>query len=84
MEYYLAHHWPLVEKLWGPQGLISWTVLEGDKDADYHAQALIVWKSLEAFENLKEVEPVMDDVKKFTEGAPKRWIGTVVGRSGGT
>ncbi len=82
-EYYLTQHGPLIEKLWGSQGLISVTVVEGDKDADYHVQAITVWKSLEAFENLKQVEPVLDDVKNFTDGAAKRLVGTVIGQIGG-
>lgn len=81
MDYYLDHHWPLVEKLWGPQGLLSWSVTTGDKDSDYHVQAVVFWESLEVVQNLTSVEEVMGDVKNFTNATPMRWVGSVVGQS---
>lgn len=83
LEYYLSHHWPLVEKVWGPQGLVNWSVTTGDKDSDYHVQAVIFWESMEAVEKLTGVEEIMGDVPKFTDVMPTKWLGTVVGRSVG-
>lgn len=80
MEYYLNTHMPLVEKLWGPQGLRGWTVTTGDKDAEYHVQVTLVWENIEAFENVKKVEVVAGDVKNFTDVPPARWVGIVVGQ----
>ena len=81
MEYYLNTHWPLVEKLWGPQGLLSWSVTTGGEEADYHVQAVVFWESLDVVKNLTSVEEVMDDVRNFTDATPTRWVGTVVGQS---
>jgi len=80
MEYYNSKHMPLIEKLWGPQGLLSWTVTTGDKGADYHVQATLVWESIEAFENLKKVEEVIGDMKNFTEVGASRTVGILVGQ----
>ena len=80
LDYYLTNHWPLVEKLWGPQGLLNWTVTTGGKDTGYSVQATLVWESLEAFENLQKVDEVMGDIPNFSDNAPTQWIGKVVGR----
>lgn len=76
MSYYLTSHMPLVEKLWGPQGLISMTVTTGTDDADYLVQATLVWESMDAWEKSEKVE-VMEDVSRFTGVMPKRWVGSV-------
>ncbi|KAH7357148.1 hypothetical protein BKA65DRAFT_496269 [Rhexocercosporidium sp. MPI-PUGE-AT-0058] len=81
MDYYLNRHWPLVEELWGPQGLLSWSVATGDKDTNYHVQAIVFWESLGVIENLTNVDEVMGDVKNFTDATPKKWVGAVVGGS---
>ena len=80
MEYYVNKHIPLIEKLWGPQGVVSWIVATGDKDAGYHVQATLVWESIEAFENLTKVEEVVGDGKNFTDVAPTRTVGFLVGQ----
>ncbi len=80
MEYYFNTHLPLVEKLWGHQGLRSWAVTTGYKDTEYHVQATLVWESIEAFNNVETSEEVMEDIKNFTDVPPYRWVGTVVGQ----
>ncbi|KAJ5191847.1 uncharacterized protein N7498_010832 [Penicillium cinerascens] len=78
MEYYLNNHIPLVKKRWGPQGLQSCTVIAGAKDTGYHVQAMMIWKNLASFENVKGAEEVREDIKNFTDVAPYRWVGSVV------
>lgn len=80
MNYYLTKHWPLVEQVWGPYGLISWTVTTATKDTEYAVQATMIFRSLEAWKGIgrKDLDEIMDDIPNFTESKPKQWIGTVV------
>ena len=50
MTYYLETHMPLVQKLWGPHGLKSWTINVLQPDAENHVQAYLVFESLQACE----------------------------------
>lgn len=77
MDYYLNSHVPKVEKLWGPQGLQSCTVITGEKDSGYHVQTSMVWKNMVSFKNAEDVDAVREDIKNFTEVAPYRWVGLV-------
>lgn len=78
LDYYLNHHLPLVEKLWGPEGLLSWTASKGVEGADFYLQVTLVWESIEAYENSTKPE-IMGDIKNYTEAQPAVFVGTVVG-----
>ncbi|KAF3400146.1 hypothetical protein F1880_008454 [Penicillium rolfsii] len=77
MDYYMKTHIPLVEKRWGPEGLLSWVVFAGVEDADYHVQAVLTWESLEAY-NARTGEEIANDINNFTNVLPYRWIGEVI------
>ncbi|KAF3400162.1 hypothetical protein F1880_008473 [Penicillium rolfsii] len=77
MSYYLKTHIPLVKKQWGPEGLQSWSVYAGREGADYHAQAVLIWKSLEAYNN-RTAEEIAADIRNFTDVPPYRWVGKVI------
>ncbi|KAK9425306.1 putative ethyl tert-butyl ether degradation protein [Seiridium unicorne] len=84
MDYYLSHHMPLVMKYWKPYGMRGWTVVELDKYSGYYVQAIVDFESLEGFDKAMSAEcngEVMDDIKKFTNESPVRWIGMVHGIS---
>ncbi|RYP43581.1 hypothetical protein DL770_011576 [Monosporascus sp. CRB-9-2] len=78
MEYYIKTHMPLVEKIWGPVGLKSWTVGTLDPESGFHVQAFLVWDSLEAFEKAPTDE-IFGDVKNFTNTSPVMWVGRLNG-----
>lgn len=82
LEYYLNTHMPLVDKHWGPHGMLNWTVTKGEEGTDYFVQVTIFWESLEAFEKVKSSEKVMGDVKNFSNVTPSVRVGVVVGQGG--
>ncbi|KAI0514957.1 hypothetical protein F5B22DRAFT_609164 [Xylaria bambusicola] len=83
MEYYLAHHMPLVQKLWAPFGLKSWKVAKYDSEgAPYVVQAWLEWESKE-HSNMgvtsDDGKIVFADVEKFSDKAPIMLTGEQVG-----
>ncbi|RYP60304.1 hypothetical protein DL769_008177 [Monosporascus sp. CRB-8-3] len=80
MKYYLETHMPLVQKVWGPLGLKSWTVGTVNPDSGFHVQAFLVWDSLEAFENAP-TKDIFGDIKNFTNVTPVKWVGQLYGHS---
>jgi len=80
LDYYINSHMPLIEKYWGPRGLLSWTVTKGEEGADYFVQVTTFWESLEEFEKVKAAEEVMGDVKNFSDVKPFAKVGLIVGQ----
>ncbi|RYP00275.1 hypothetical protein DL766_008729 [Monosporascus sp. MC13-8B] len=80
MEYYIKTHMPLVQKIWGPLGLKSWTVSTVNPESGFHVQAFLVWDSLEAFEKAP-IDEIFADVKNFTNVTPVKWVGQLHGHS---
>ena len=57
LPYYLSQHFPLVEKKWGPYGLLDWKVVHftpgpDGKEAPYQYGAILNWKVKDSFEAL--------------------------------
>lgn len=73
---------PLVQKLWGPEGLKSWTVLKFGPDAPYSVQATLHWASMKDFQTAaqgKHTAEIMGDVKNFSNKEPTLIPGEIVG-----
>lgn len=79
LSHYMNTHIPLVTKSWSSQGLRSWSVIVGDKNASFHVQTTLFWDSLEAFEKADKTA-VMDDVKNFSEVQASAQFGSVAGQ----
>ena len=80
MTYYLESHMPLVQKLWGPLGLKSWTVNVLQPDNENHVQAYLVWESLQAWEAAgagPTQKEIFGDIPNFTSTSPTAWVGQV-------
>ncbi|KAI9151531.1 hypothetical protein HJFPF1_08735 [Paramyrothecium foliicola] len=75
LDYYLATHMPLVQELWGPQGLKSWEVTQ-HSDGEYQITAVLRWDSLESFDKAGKDE-IFADIPNFTEAKPLLLKGTV-------
>jgi uncharacterized protein (TIGR02118 family) len=83
LAYYKATHMPLVQKLWGPHGLLSWSVTElaPGSPAPYSILGTLVWKDAEAYRRGSEspaTKEIMDDVKNFSSDMPLFAFGDVV------
>jgi uncharacterized protein (TIGR02118 family) len=78
VDYYFSHHLPLVQKIWGPEGLLSWTASKGVEGADFFLQVTLVWESIAAYENSTKPE-IMGDITNYTDAEPKVFVGTVAG-----
>lgn len=79
MDYYLQKHMPLVQKLWGPLGLKSWSVATLGEDSGYYVQAFLIFESHEAFAKVPTAE-IFGDVKNFTSTSPSKWVGSLEGQ----
>ena len=80
MTYYLESHMPLVQKLWGPFGLKSWTINVLQPEAGNHVQAYLVFESLQAWEAASASpaqKEIFGDIPKFTSTSPAAWVGEV-------
>jgi len=67
---YSIHH---AGRKWGPLGLLSWEVLQFDEGQQYQVQAILRWKSTEAFEAASAspvTQEVIADVANFTTAKP--------------
>ncbi|KAK0391210.1 hypothetical protein NLU13_0711 [Sarocladium strictum] len=81
MDYYLNTHMPLVEKHWGDKGLISWSIIVGEKGEDFHVMAHLTWDKVESFANAPHIAEVMGDIPNFTNTTPAKRVGSVVASS---
>jgi len=87
MQYYLSHHWPLVNEKWGPHGLLNWNVIQlspnpGGSDLPYKVEATLIWRDKESFTTLMAMDEwkiVFDDVPNFCNEMPMMLTGDVVG-----
>ena len=88
LDYYLAEHMPLVARLYGDFGLISWEVEKGTSmsakiAADYLLACNLCFDSMQnaklALKN--EGGKVMKDVENFTDIVPVISFGEVIGAS---
>ncbi|KAI0186623.1 hypothetical protein EV127DRAFT_438127 [Xylaria flabelliformis] len=83
MDYYLASHMPLVQKLWGPYGLKSWKVVHyTSPDAPYAVQAWLEWESKEAADKgfpSSDGATIFADVSKFSDKPATAITGELVG-----
>ncbi|KEZ45516.1 hypothetical protein SAPIO_CDS1840 [Scedosporium apiospermum] len=73
IDYYVTKHFAIVEEKWGPLGLLSWEVLQFDEGQQYQVQAILRWKSTEAFEAASAnpvTQEVIADVANFTTAKP--------------
>lgn len=89
MNYYLTHHWPLVNKHWKSLGMQNWKVVEFKPGPDgskppYSVAAVITWADYEGVKKALDGEPgriVMGDIKNFSNKEPLFWWGDIVGGS---
>lgn len=81
-DHYYKVHMPLVQEVWGPHGLKSWTVTEhSDKDEPYFLQCRLDWDSVEDFKKASTAEgseKVFADIQNFTDITPKVLKGEIV------
>jgi uncharacterized protein (TIGR02118 family) len=71
MDHYLKTHMPLVEKHWGPAGLLGWELVQvddkGDDAVQYQIITYLAWKDQKSFEEASKLEAtkmIMDDAAK--------------------
>ncbi|KAI0459082.1 hypothetical protein F5B21DRAFT_457116 [Xylaria acuta] len=83
MDYYLATHMPLVQKMWAPYGLKSWKVAHyTNPDAPYVVHAWLEWESKEHADKGTASSggaTVFADVSKFSDKSPIPMTGEQVG-----
>ncbi|KAH9879406.1 hypothetical protein J1614_002846 [Plenodomus biglobosus] len=82
-DYYVSTHIPLVEKIWKPLGLKSWTVGELNPDGPYSYSVVMEFESLEAFGKATQdpgTKAVMEDVANFSSEQPMLLHGGVIAR----
>lgn len=81
-DHYYRVHLPLVQRVWGPKGLKSWTVTEHkDEGEPYFLQCKMDWDSVEDFKKASVAEDsaeVFADVTNFTDIDLKILKGEVV------
>lgn len=78
-DYYINTHMPLVQKLWGPLGLKSWTV-SVPAEGPHVMTAALRWESHEAFETAAKgdtASQIFGDVPNFTDIKPELLKATV-------
>jgi uncharacterized protein (TIGR02118 family) len=89
MPYYLSKHMPLIDKVWGPHGMIRWNITEfPEKDPlngeplPYRVQTTVYWKSIDDFKAAMadpNSQVTGKDVQKFSNVWPVIWVGGVAG-----
>lgn len=85
INYYITHHMPLMEKLWGHLGVKSWSVTTFTPGPDGSAPAFVfgsnvIWSSTEAIKTAfadKSMQQIMEDVPKFSNKQPTFLFGDV-------
>ncbi|WP_165361350.1 EthD family reductase [Lichenibacterium ramalinae] len=85
MDYYLAHHMPMVMQRFGAHGMTGWRVVrfEGKPEQTPHGvMATLDFGSTEGIAAALAAEggPVLADVPNFTDLRPTLMTGEVVGR----
>ena len=77
LDYYMAHHIPLVRRLWSSMGLSDIQVLRGTDGPDgtpptYTAVALLTFSSMDAFGAAAEAhgKEIFADIPHFTDAKP--------------
>jgi hypothetical protein len=78
LDYYFNNHLPSVDRVWGPSGLLRWTVARGEKDGAYFLSTALVWKNMDAYKNANGVDEIMGDITNFTKSEYSVSIGTIV------
>ena len=85
-DYYMAHHMPLVRRLWDPMGLRAAQVMRGMPAPDGAAPAYIVttlltFDDMDAFKAAagQHGAEVFADIPKFTAGSPALLFNETVG-----
>jgi hypothetical protein len=82
LAYYLSHHIPLCLKYWKSHGVIDMRVVEANPDEIYAYVVTNSWSDEEGWENAKnqkeEMDEIMGDVEKFTNGDPIFVVGKVI------
>lgn len=84
MEYYVSTHMPLIEKVWGPYGMQSWSIITfpdpcpiSGETPSYRVQTTCYFDTVEnvktAFE--KGTAETLPDVVNFSNLYPVVWIG---------
>jgi uncharacterized protein (TIGR02118 family) len=84
MDYYLSTHMPLIERVWGPYGLKSWSInrfsdpcpVSGGKPP-YLVQTTCYFDSIDDFKKALEKggEKTVPDVANFSNVFPVIWVG---------
>lgn len=81
-EYYYKVHLPLVQDVWGPMGLTTWTVTEHKDPAEpYFLQCSTTWHSVSDFQKAVASPAsgkLFADVPNYTDAAPVTLKGDVV------
>jgi hypothetical protein len=82
-DYYLVHHIPLAERLWGPYGMTFHSITPLEESSGYHLVCVMSWTSKAAYEKAsgnEDAEEVMADVRsgRITDGTPVFLGGGVV------
>lgn len=85
INYYKIHHMPLIEKLWGHFGIISWSVTtftpgpDGSEPA-FTFGSVVNWSSAEDIKTAfadASVKQIMEDVPNFSNKHPTFLFGDV-------
>lgn len=86
IDYYIRHHMPLIQSLWGKYGVKGWSVTKYGNGIDgsaplYAFGSVVVWESAAGIETAfagTEVAHIMGDVPNFSNKQPIFLIGEVV------
>jgi uncharacterized protein (TIGR02118 family) len=87
MKYYLSDHIPLIQSVWGPHGLKSWSINEfpnpcplTGQTPPYLVQTTCYFDSIEELKTALEKggEKSRPDVEKFSNIFPVIWVGESV------
>ncbi|KAJ9660660.1 hypothetical protein H2198_002402 [Neophaeococcomyces mojaviensis] len=84
LDYYITQHMVLAEKVWGPHGMINWSVIEAP-NGDYSVHSFITFKAqgengldgVMAALTSEGGKELAADVPNFSNKTPQVVIGTV-------
>ena len=71
MDYYLGHHIPLTNSIWGKEGMTSCAVCDVGEDSEFALKVILMWKNMDSWEGAQAAEAtkqISADYKNFTNG----------------
>lgn len=92
MDYYTSKHMPLIDKVWGPHGMLSWSINTfpnpdpfSGQAPPYGVQTTVIFESVDAFKAAMADEGSKvtgEDVANFSNVFPAIWTGEVGAKEG--